>query len=70
MAALMRRIESMAQHQPVVMVVEDAHWIDPTSRELLDLTLERLRTLPVLLIVTFRPCASLPAALAYKGAGS
>jgi len=31
LAALMRRIESMAQHQPVVMVVEDAHWIDPTS---------------------------------------
>jgi predicted ATPase len=38
-----------------VMVFEDAHWIDPTSRELLDLTVERVRTLPVLLIVTFRP---------------
>ena len=37
------------------MVFEDAHWIDPTSRELLDLTVERVRTLPVLLIVTFRP---------------
>jgi predicted ATPase len=39
----------------VVMVFEDAHWIDPTSREPLDLAVERLRTLPVLLIVTFRP---------------
>src|SRR5260221_4635362 len=37
------------------MVFEDAHWIDPTSLELLDLTVERVRSLPVLLIVTFRP---------------
>jgi len=37
------------------MIFEDAHWIDPTSRELLDLTVEHLRTLPVLLLVTFRP---------------
>src|SRR5882762_3939385 len=37
------------------MIFEDAHWIDPTSRELLDLTLERVRRLPVLLVVTFRP---------------
>ena len=37
------------------MVFEDAHWIDPTSRELLDLVVERIRNLPVLLIVTFRP---------------
>jgi predicted ATPase len=37
------------------MVFEDVHWIDPTSRELLDLTIERIRQLPVLLIITFRP---------------
>jgi len=35
-------------------VFEDAHWIDPTSRELLDLTVDRVRRLPVLLAVTFR----------------
>jgi predicted ATPase len=34
---------------------EDAHWIDPTSRELLDLIVERVSSPPVLLIVTFRP---------------
>ncbi len=39
----------------MVVVFEDAHWIDPTSRELLDLTVEHVRRLPVLLIVTFRP---------------
>ena len=37
------------------MVYEDVHWIDPTSRELLDLTIERVRRVPVLLLVTFRP---------------
>jgi class 3 adenylate cyclase len=53
--ALIRHLEVLARQHPVVMVFEDAHWIDPTSRELLDLTVERVRSLPVLLIVTFRP---------------
>jgi predicted ATPase/class 3 adenylate cyclase len=53
--ALIRQLEGLARRQPVVMVFEDAHWIDPTSRELLDLVIERIRSLPVLLIVTFRP---------------
>jgi class 3 adenylate cyclase/predicted ATPase len=53
--ALIRQLVGLASRQPVVMVFEDAHWIDPTSRELLDLAVERVRTLPVLLIVTFRP---------------
>jgi class 3 adenylate cyclase/predicted ATPase len=55
LAALIRQIEGLARRQPVIMVFEDAHWIDPTSRELLDLTVERVRTLRVLLIITFRP---------------
>ena len=45
----------LARQQPLLMVFEDAHWIDPTTRELLDLTVERVRSLPVLLVVTFRP---------------
>jgi predicted ATPase len=53
--ALIRLLEGLARQQPVVMVFEDAHWIDPTSRELLDLTVERVRSLPALLVVTFRP---------------
>jgi class 3 adenylate cyclase/predicted ATPase len=55
LGALLRQLEGLAHEQPVVMVFEDGHWIDPTSRELLDLTIERIRSLPVLLIVTFRP---------------
>src|ERR1700730_358392 len=53
--ALIRELEGLARRQPVVMIVEDAQWIEPTSRELLDLTVERVRNLPVLLLVTFRP---------------
>jgi DNA-binding winged helix-turn-helix (wHTH) protein len=53
--ALIWQLEGLARRQPVLMVIEDAHWIDPTSRELLDLTIEAVRCLPVLLIVTFRP---------------
>jgi predicted ATPase/class 3 adenylate cyclase len=53
--ALIRQLEGLARQRPVAMVFEDAHWIDPTSRELLDLAVERVPSLPVLLIVTFRP---------------
>jgi predicted ATPase/class 3 adenylate cyclase len=58
--ALIRRLEGLANRRPVVVIFEDAHWIDPTSRELLDLTVERVRNLPVLLIVTFRPEFQMP----------
>ena len=52
--ALIRQLEGLALRQPVVGVFEDAHWIDPTSRELLDLMIERARKMPVMLVVTFR----------------
>jgi class 3 adenylate cyclase len=53
--ALIRRLEGLARRRPVVMIFEDAHWIDPTSRELLDLIVERIHDRSVLLIITFRP---------------
>jgi class 3 adenylate cyclase/tetratricopeptide (TPR) repeat protein len=53
--ALLHQLEALARSRPVLMVFEDAHWIDPTSRELLDLTLDRVAQLPLLLVVTFRP---------------
>jgi class 3 adenylate cyclase/predicted negative regulator of RcsB-dependent stress response len=53
--ALLHQLEALARSRPVLMVFEDAHWIDPTSRELLDLTVDCTRRLPVLLVVTFRP---------------
>ena len=53
--ALLELLQDLSRKRPVLMVFEDVHWIDPTSRELLDLTIERIRQLPVLLIITFRP---------------
>jgi class 3 adenylate cyclase len=53
--ALIRQLEGLARQKPVLLVFEDAHWVDPTSRELLDLAVEWVRSLPVLLIVTSRP---------------
>jgi class 3 adenylate cyclase len=53
--ALVAQIEGLAARQPVLMLVEDAHWSDPTSLELYDLIIDRVPGLRVLLIVTFRP---------------
>jgi predicted ATPase len=55
LAALLRQLEGLARRQPVLMVFEDLHWIDPTSREFLDLLFARVDRLPVLLVATFRP---------------
>src|SRR6201997_3661178 len=43
LAALVRQLQALARRQPVLMIFEDLHWIDPTSRELLDLTVEKIR---------------------------
>src|SRR5271167_1990239 len=53
--AMLNQLEAEARRRPVLMVFEDAHWIDPTSRELLDFTVDRVRHLPALLAITFRP---------------
>ena len=53
--ALLAQLEGLAGRQPVLMVWEDAHWSDPTTRETLDLLIDRVSTLRVLMILTFRP---------------
>src|SRR5262249_57406017 len=53
--ALVSQIEALVRSSPVLMVFEDAHWSDPTSLELFGRTVDRIRRLSVLLIVTFRP---------------
>ena len=53
--ALTARLEKLSSRHPVLMIFEDIHWIDPTSLEMLNRTVDRIKTLPVLLIVTFRP---------------
>jgi hypothetical protein len=49
------QLSGLAAHGPVLMVLEDAHWVDPTTRELFDVVIERARKLPVLFIMTYRP---------------
>jgi class 3 adenylate cyclase/predicted ATPase len=53
--ALSTQLAGLAQRQPVLMIFEDAHWVDPTSLEVLGRNVDRIRTLPGLLIVTSRP---------------
>jgi class 3 adenylate cyclase/tetratricopeptide (TPR) repeat protein len=55
LAALLDQFEGLARGQPILLLFEDAHWADATSLELLDLTIERVRQLPVLALFTFRP---------------
>jgi class 3 adenylate cyclase/predicted ATPase len=55
LAALIEQLENLARRGPVLMIFEDVHWADPTTLELLTLTVERLQSLPVLLVITFRP---------------
>jgi class 3 adenylate cyclase/predicted ATPase len=55
LTTLIQLLEGFAARQPVVMIIEDAHWIDPTTSEWLDMLIDRLQNLPVLLIITFRP---------------
>jgi class 3 adenylate cyclase/predicted ATPase len=52
--ALLQQLSQLARAAPILGIFEDTHWIDPTSRELLDLMVEQVRELPVLLIITFR----------------
>ena len=53
--ALTGQLETLSQPIPVLMIFEDVHWIDPTSLEVLGRTVDRLRTLRVLLTITYRP---------------
>jgi class 3 adenylate cyclase/predicted ATPase len=53
--AQLAQVEGLASHQPLLMVWEDVHWSDPTTRESLDLLIDRVPPLRVLVILTFRP---------------
>jgi predicted ATPase/class 3 adenylate cyclase len=55
LAALLAQLDSLAARQPVFVIFEDVHWADPTSLELLTMTLEQLPRLRVLLLITARP---------------
>jgi len=55
LAALLAQLDGLAARQPAFIIFEDVHWADPTSLELLTVTLEQVPRLRVLLLITARP---------------
>jgi tetratricopeptide (TPR) repeat protein len=52
---LAKHVEALSRRGPVLLVFEDAHWIDPTSQEALEAIVARLGGLAAMLVVTHRP---------------
>ncbi|SDR61293.1 SAM domain (Sterile alpha motif) [Paraburkholderia tuberum] len=55
LSTIVAQIKGLAMRHPLLILFEDVHWADPSSLEALDHLVDRIATLPVLLIVTFRP---------------
>ena len=53
--ALRSQVVRLSARNPVLMIFEDLHWIDPTSLEFLDLVVQRIKSLHALLLISFRP---------------
>jgi class 3 adenylate cyclase len=60
LAALLAQLDGFAARQPVLMIFEDIHWIDPTSLELLTAEVQHVPQLRALLLVTARSEFTLP----------
>jgi predicted ATPase len=60
LAALVDQLQGLAEQRSILFHFEDAHWIDPTSRELLDLTIARTSSIAALVVISFRPQFSPP----------
>ncbi|MDN4999650.1 adenylate/guanylate cyclase domain-containing protein [Bradyrhizobium sp. GCM10027634] len=54
-AALLDQLEGLARGQPLLIICEDLHWADATTLELFDLAVDRIRALPILVLMTSRP---------------
>jgi class 3 adenylate cyclase/predicted ATPase len=52
---LSEQLVGLARDRPVLVLCKDVHWIDPSTLELLDRLVERVRSLPVLVVITYRP---------------
>ena len=51
---LLALLEGLAERQPVLLVIEDVHWADPATCDLLSFLVRNLRQAAVLMVVTFR----------------
>jgi hypothetical protein len=57
---LLAQMEGLARQRPMLVVLEDAHWLDPTSAELFERVVDRIRVLPILFVATLRPDVPTP----------
>jgi class 3 adenylate cyclase/tetratricopeptide (TPR) repeat protein len=55
LSTIIAQVKDRAGRQPLLILFEDVHWVDPSSLEALDHLVNRIETLPVLLIITLRP---------------
>jgi class 3 adenylate cyclase/predicted ATPase/ABC-type transport system involved in cytochrome c biogenesis ATPase subunit len=53
--ALVHHLQRLADRSPVLFIVEDAHWLDPTTLDLMTRIIGRIRQMRLLLLITFRP---------------
>lgn len=53
--ALVQYVQRLADHSPVLLIVEDAHWLDPTTLGLMTRVIDRIRQMRVLMLIAFRP---------------
>jgi class 3 adenylate cyclase/predicted ATPase len=60
LATLIDQMKELAEKKPVLIIFEDAHWIDPTSQELLDLIVDHAQALKALVLITYRPVFTAP----------
>ena len=51
-------LQELAEHHPVLFIVEDLHWTDPTTLELLNLVIEQIPTASILMVLTCRSAFS------------
>lgn len=53
--AMIHILRALAEKRPLLILFEDLHWIDPSSEDLVDILIERLKGVPILMLCTFRP---------------
>ncbi|MGV7218239.1 ATP-binding protein [Bradyrhizobium sp. UFLA05-112] len=53
-SAIVNHLLGLAREQPLVIAFEDLHWIDPTSREVIDLLVDKVHGQPILVVITAR----------------
>ena len=57
---LVQYLAAEARRRPLLLVFEDLHWIDPSSREFLDLLVDQIASLPILAVLSYRPDFTVP----------